>query len=337
MTSKYLNLMKLKTLFLTCLCFSILGCAQKEKSKTTEKTQRFDSSKVILENKNDTVEQELIENPISEKSKKTIGYVKICDFKISYKDTFTTKNTIEYRLDNGIIYIKELYPNKRLKSESYWVNNITPVYQIKQYNENGGIKKIIDKSIGKYDLCYILRKIKTNPVLKNKIVNISISDKSDYISHKSWYVTYDHSEYLTGSSAEGIYYDSQTGSSYPGGYSISDQPANLTEPTINQLPTYTGGIEKITRDLINNLNIPDDSIYNSRVIVSFNVDPYGVVGNFQTQGASKFLNSEVLRIIKKMPNWKPAKDKTTSGACNVEGEDYGKYTFAIFVYFRRFE
>jgi len=329
--------MKIKPLLMTCFCLSVLSCAQTEKSKSTKKTQLNDSSEVVLESKNDTIEQEQLENHILEKHKKTIGYIKICDIKISYKDMFVTKNTIEYHLDNGILFIKEFYPNKRLKSESYWVDNLIPVYQIKQYNENGSIKRIIDKPIGKYDLCYVLNKINTNSMLKNKVVNISISEKSEYQSNKCWYVTYDIQENQTSSSAEGIYYDTETGESEQGGYCILDQPANMNEPKIDQLPSYPGGIEKIKHDLIWELAIPSDSIYNSSVFVSFNVDPYGIVGNFYTYGATKFLNSEVLKIIKKMPNWKPAKDKNTSGACTINGEDYGKYSFGFSVYFRRFE
>lgn len=283
------------------LCFSVLCCAQTEKRKTTN------------------------------------GYVEICGLRINHKDTLYTKNTIEYHLDNGIIYIKEFYPNKQLKSESYWVDNLTPVYQIKQYNENGCIKKIIDKPIGKYDLCYVLNKIRNSSILKNKVVNISISEKSDDQTNICWYVTYDFNESNTGSSADGIYYDTETGDSLQGGYYITDQPANWIEPTIDQLPSYPGGIEKIKQDLMLDLVIPSDSICNSCVYVKFNVDPYGIVGNIEIQGATTFINSEILKIIKKMPNWKPAKDKTNSGADNVKGEDFGKYIYVFRVYLRRFE
>lgn len=262
--------------------------------------------------------------------------IRICDISVAYKDTVTLKNTVEYHLNNGIIYIKEYYPNKKIKSESYWIDEIIPIYQIKQYKEDGSIKKIIDKPMGKYGLCAVLKRIRKNSILRNKEVNISISDDSED-HNKSWYVTYDHSNYRFGSSAEGIYYDCETGNATQGGYSISDQPANLDEPTTDQLPTYPGNIKSFEKYINENVVVPADSLVNSKVFVLYSVDPYGIVGNFRTQGATNYLNNEVLKIAKKMPNWIPAKDKTTTGACNVKGDDYGKYTFGFYVYFRRFD
>ncbi len=69
----------------------------------------------------------------------------------------------------------------------------------------------------------------------------------------------------------------------------------------------------------------------------YSVDPYGIVSNFHTQGATNYLNNEVLKIVKTMPNWTPAKDKRTDGASNIEGENYGKYILGFSVFFRRFE
>lgn len=298
---------------------------------------------VIGQPKTKTTQKALAKKPVSVSKAKgktnqalTPDSIRICGISVVCKDSTTVRNTVEYHLNNGIIYIREYYPDKQLKSESYWINDIIPVYHIKHYNEDGSIKGIIDKKIGKYDLCDLLTRISKNSVLRDREINISISNKSKD-RNKSWYVTYDHSEYKFGSDAKGIYYDCETGGATPGGYSISQQLANLVDPTPDQLPTYPGGIEKFEKYINDNLNIPTDSLINSKVIVFYSVDPSGIVGNFQTQGSTNYLNKEVLKLAKKMPNWIPAKETTTTGACNVKGDNYGKYTFALYVYFRRFD
>ena len=329
----------LNTILAICLFFSVLSCDSSTKKKSISKIlEPTNKSKDTSSNKLNVFETEPETQPTPEIEKKTIGYIKICDIQIGYEDTLVLKNTVEYHLNNGIIYIKEFYPNKKLKSESYWVDNIIPVYQIKQYKKDGTIKRIIDKSIGKYDLCYVLNKIKTNPILSKKKVHISINDNfDDDVETKSWSVTYDHSESEYNSHAKGIYFNSKTGRSSPGGYSISDEPVNFTRPTKDQLPTFPGGIKKFENYVANSINIQPDSLKNAEVFVMYSVDPYGIVSDFQTQGATNYLNNEVLKIVRKMPNWTPAKDKRTDGASNVEGEYSKEYTFVFSVYFRRFE
>jgi len=49
------------------------------------------------------------------------------------------------------------------------------------------------------------------------------------------------------------------------------------------------------------------------------------------------MNNEVLKVLKKMPNWNPAETKTTSVNQNSKNDESGIYSFAFIVYFRRFE
>jgi hypothetical protein len=263
--------------------------------------------------------------------------IRLCDISFAYKDTLALRNTVEYHLNNGIIYIKEYYPNKKIKSESYWINDIIPIYQIQQYNQNGSISNVIDKSIGKYDLCYVLNKIESFKELEGKQYTIGLSNKADYVENLTWFITYNHTENRFGSSGDQILIDSKTGRTTDNRFSISDQPANINEPTNNQLPTYPGEIKTFEKQVANSINIPQDSLINAEVSVMYSVDSNGNVGNFRVMGGTSCLNNEVLKIAKTMPRWLPAKDHNTDGACNVEGEDYGKYTFGFSVFFRRID
>lgn len=271
-------------------------------------------------------------------NQKSLGYIKLCNYKIGYKSQIVIRNTIEFHLNNGIIFIKEFYPNKKLKSESYWVDEITPIYRMILYNQDGSIKRRIDKSLGKFDLPDILKRIHTSPVLLNEDVEISISNGADMISGKCWSLKWDQFEDKFSYSTERVFFDPKTGRSFEGGYAIlSDPDQPYIEPTKDQLPTYPGGLEKLKVDLSDSLLLPIDSIVNSKVLVSFNVDPDGHRGNLHTEGSTDFINGEVLKQFKKMPDWQAAKDKSTPGSCKIDGEDLGKYMFKFSVNFRKFE
>jgi hypothetical protein len=263
--------------------------------------------------------------------------IRICNISVAYKDTIALRNTIEYHLNNDIIYIKEYYPDKKLKSESYWVNQIIPIYQIKQYNEDGSVNKVIDKSIGKYDLCYVLNKIKSFKELEGKPYSIHLSNKSYDDNDTTWFITYNNISNRFGSDGDQIIINSKTGRTTDDRFSISDQPTNLIEPKPEQLPTYSGDIRNFEKYVASSIDIPNDSLVNAEINIRYSVDTYGNVGNFHVMGGTKYLNNEVLRIAKKMSKWQPAKDQNTDGACNVEGPDYGKYMFEFSVFFRRFD
>lgn len=328
----------LKNILAICLCFTLLSCDNSTKKKSNIKTiEQTIKTKENAVRKQDIIETETQTTSISTKQKKTIRFIKICNTQIAYEDTLVIRNTIEYHLNNGIIYIKEYYPNKKLKSESYWVNHIIPTYQIKQYNVDGSVNKVIDKSIGKYDLCYVLNKIKSFKELEGKAYSIHLSNKSYDDYDITWFITYNKSSNRFGSGGDQILINSKTGRTTDDRFSISDQPTNINEPKPDQLPTFPGGIETFENYVANSIEVPDDSLVNAEVNIRYSVDTYGNVGNFHVMGGTKYLNDRVLRIAKTMSKWKPAKDHNTDGACNVEGGDYGKYIFGFSVYFRRFD
>jgi hypothetical protein len=315
-----------------------LSCDNSTKKKSNIKT--IEQS---LKTKENAISKQVIhetksqDDPISTKPKNTIGFIKIFDIKIDYNDSLVVRNTIEYHLNNGIIYIKEFYPNKNLKSESYWVNNITPIYQIKQYNQDGKLRKVINKSVGKYDLHYVLKKIKSFKELKGKNFKILLSNEADELKDITWIINYNHEERRLGASGDDILINSKTGGIERQSYSISDSPTNLDRPTTDQLPTFPGGIKTFENYVANSIEVPDDYLINAEVNIRCSVDTYGNVANFHVMGGTKYLNDKVLRIAKTMPKWQPAKDHNTNGASNVEGADFGKYMFMFSVYFRRFE
>lgn len=309
------SLQRLMTIWLVCLGIFLLNCNSIVTGQTNTKTRK----------------------KITIKQKPKTDSIKICDFSFACKDTIILRNTVEYHLGNGIIYIKEYYPNKKLKSESYWINNIIPIYQIKQYNEDGSVKKVIDKSIGKYDLCYVLRKIESFKELEGKQYSIFLSKKLYVDDNITWIITYKKSSNRFGSSGDHILINSETGWTTVERFSISHQPTNLNKPKPEQLPTYTGDIKNFEKHIANSIDVPVDSLVNSEVNIRYSVDTYGNVGNFKVMGGTKYLNDKVLCIAKTMSKWQPAKDHNTDGACNVEGEDYGKYMFIFSICFRRFE
>jgi len=189
-------------------------------------------------------------------------------------------------------------------------------------------------------LCYVLNKIKSLKRLKGKSFEIYLytaTNDADGVKNPTWVIDYNQEKRRLGASGNEILIDSKTGRITSRIYSICDSPANLDLPTTDQLPTFPGGIKTFEMYVANSIDVPNDSLINAEVIVMYSVDTYGKVGNFRTSGGTNFLNNEVLKIVKKMPDWTAAKDNNTDGACNVKGEDYGKYTFGFSVYFRRFE
>jgi len=323
---------RLKTILIVCLGIFLLSSSNivigQSNTKTRGKTLTNNHVSVLKSHKT---------KKIKIKQRQKADSIRICDISFAYKDTIALRNTIEYHLNNGIIYIKEYYPNKKLKSESYWVNHIIPTYQIKQYNEDGSVNKVIDKSIGKYDLCYVLNKIKYFKELEGKDYSIFLSNKSYDDDDTTWFINYNKSSNRFGSVGDQILINSKTGRATDNRFSISDSPANIIEPKLEQLPTYSGDIKNFEKYVANSIDIPQDSLVNAEINIRYSVDTYGNVGNFHVMGGTKYLNNEVLRIAKTMSKWQPAKDHNTDGACNVEGPDYGKYMFMFSVYFRRFE
>ena len=81
---------------------------------------------------------------------------------------------------------------------------------------------------------------------------------------------------------------------------------------IGKIPCFPGGDEKLTQYLKNNLHIPQELIemggIKEKVGIAFVVDKDGSIINAMIlQKGSRYiqLNSEAIRVVKKMPKWEP--------------------------------
>jgi protein TonB len=100
------------------------------------------------------------------------------------------------------------------------------------------------------------------------------------------------------------------------GNGVGNGPDNVTTPPVEDntiheiaenMPEYPGGKSAMTRFLIKNLReMTDDEGRTIKVLVRFIVDKTGVVTGFEIIGSGgEAYDKEVLRVMKKMPHWKP--------------------------------
>ena len=92
------------------------------------------------------------------------------------------------------------------------------------------------------------------------------------------------------------------------------------EPTIEiifdiveEMPEFIGGVEKLYEYLGSNIKYPEqakDFSIQGKVFVQFVVWKDGTIKDVKVvKGAHKLLDKEALRVINKMPNWKPGKQR----------------------------
>lgn len=100
------------------------------------------------------------------------------------------------------------------------------------------------------------------------------------------------------------------------GTGVIDAPAPPPKDEIftfvEQPPTFPGGEEALAKYLSNNIRYPPMATENGisgTVFVSFVVDSEGTIKDVKTVGAPKGggLEEEAIRVVKKMPKWKPGK------------------------------
>lgn len=78
---------------------------------------------------------------------------------------------------------------------------------------------------------------------------------------------------------------------------------------VERMPEYPGGVEAWTAFLGRHLRVPEELEAGERrtVQVKFWVDTDGSIGRFEVvQSAGAACDQEVIRVLKKMPKWKPA-------------------------------
>jgi protein TonB len=108
--------------------------------------------------------------------------------------------------------------------------------------------------------------------------------------------------------------ESQNNSNTSTGAAIQESDADENKREIldraDVMPEFPGGIEALKRFLLKNLRMPGDNNLEPgirvQVIARFVVDADGRVRDIEiTQPADGVFNSEVKRVISKMPDWKP--------------------------------
>ena len=97
---------------------------------------------------------------------------------------------------------------------------------------------------------------------------------------------------------------------------IEEEPQPIVEEIfdiVEEMPEFIGGIEKLYEYLGNNINYPEqakDFSIQGKVFVQFVVWKDGTIRDVKVvKGAHKLLDKEALRVITKMPVWKPGKQR----------------------------
>lgn len=78
-----------------------------------------------------------------------------------------------------------------------------------------------------------------------------------------------------------------------------------------ELPTYDGGENAMYQFISKNLNYPSQAINKAiegKVVLKFMINKEGAVSNIEVvKSIHKSLDDEAIRVVKKMPKWKPGK------------------------------
>ena len=82
---------------------------------------------------------------------------------------------------------------------------------------------------------------------------------------------------------------------------------------VEEMPEYPGGLTKLTEYLASNIKYPQmarESGIQGRVFVNFVVEPDGSVSNVKVlRSLGGGCDEEAMRVVKKMPKWKPGKQR----------------------------
>ena len=97
---------------------------------------------------------------------------------------------------------------------------------------------------------------------------------------------------------------------------VENEPEPIVETifdVVEEMPEFIGGVEKLYEYLGNNINYPEqakDFSIQGKVFVQFVVWKDGTIKDVKVvKGTHKLLDQEALRVITKMPAWKPGKQR----------------------------
>ena len=249
-------------------------------------------------------------------------------------DSVELKNRTEYHLNNGLVYIREYYPNKILKSESYWINDTIPVYQIKRYNKLGKISKVISKSIGKYDILYVLDKVKNLNENKNKAYNLSLSTEQDDGISLKWCIEYDIQSTETTRSSKLILINSNNGLCEPSYTSSSDFPDFSSTPIQELRPTFPGNLSDFEKTIYQGLDAKIQPDRNYIIDVCYDIDTKGKLRNLIVNDAPLAIENQIKNLFKNMPDWIPVKINANQ-YYDSESLKNSRYSYAFRIILRK--
>ncbi|MBO7609622.1 MAG: energy transducer TonB [Muribaculaceae bacterium] len=93
---------------------------------------------------------------------------------------------------------------------------------------------------------------------------------------------------------------------------VSQSNQNVFD-SVEQMPEFPGGMSALIDFLSSNIKYPEDAIKQNvggRVMVMFVVETDGSITNVRVARAVfPSLDTEAIRVVKSMPNWKPGKEK----------------------------
>ena len=81
---------------------------------------------------------------------------------------------------------------------------------------------------------------------------------------------------------------------------------------VDEQPEFQGGVDKLMSFLARNIKYPKEAMrkgIQGRVITNFIVNKDGTISNIVVkEGVNKQLDAEAIRVLSKMPKWKPGKN-----------------------------
>jgi hypothetical protein len=89
---------------------------------------------------------------------------------------------------------------------------------------------------------------------------------------------------------------------------IDNQNADSIFNIIDEYPKYPGGEKELYKFFLENFSLPQEINVNGNIYVQFIVEKDGSISNVKIiRGIGGGCDEEVVRVIKLMPNWIPAK------------------------------
>ncbi|WP_462251031.1 energy transducer TonB [Ferruginibacter sp.] len=229
----------------------------------------------------------------------------------------------------GAYNLRKFYDNRLMKSVAVMIGFVivlsafTFIPKKKMVAENGMYETITthiaeaDKKPEKKEQKEKTKAIEKPVTTKKDVANIVITrDKADTVQ------TIDEKDKIAsvtnivpGSEGPGVIkpFDGEPGGGEKGPDVVIVKPAiDIKTPTYSPdiMPSYPGGMEALRKFLQRNLNNPKEMEEGEEVSVKvkFVVDYDGKLQSFVTvQDGGEEFNKEVVRVLKKMPNWVPGK------------------------------